>query len=91
MNPRLLPVLWRSSLVSLRALWRVTRQIFHEAMGTVFAVFALYGGLAAWRQWKTRPIAWLIAFSIAYAIMMLVFSFVAFRRARRLGHLENMK
>jgi hypothetical protein len=90
-NPRLPSLLWRSSLVSLRALWRVARQIFHEAMGTVFAVFALYGALAAWRQWKTRPIVWLIAFSIAYTIMMLAFSFMAFRRARRIGQLENTK
>lgn len=91
MHPRLLPVLLRSSLVSLRALWRVTRQIFHEAMGTIFALFALYGAQAAWRQWKTHPIAWLIAFSIAYTIMMVVFSFFAFRRARRIGQLENPK
>jgi hypothetical protein len=91
MNPRLLPVLLRSTLVSLRALWRVTRQIFHEAMGTIFGLFAIYGAQAAWRQWKTQPVAWLIAFSIAYAIMMLVFSFFAFRRARRIGQLENPK
>jgi hypothetical protein len=91
MDPRLLPVLWRSTLVSLRAFWRVARQIFHEAVGTIFAVFALYGVLAAWRQWKVRPILWLIAFSLAYAVMMIAFSFVAFRRARRIGGWEDGK
>jgi len=91
MDPRLLPVLWRSALVSLRAFWRVARQLFHEAIGTIFAVFALYGALAAWRQWKTRPMLWLIAFSIAYTIAMLAFSFAAFRRARRIGAPQNGK
>ena len=91
MNPRLMPVLWRSALVSLRAFWRVGRQLFHEAIGTIFLVFALYGVLAAWRQWKTRPILWLIAFSIAYTITMVVFSFAAFRRARRIGAPQNGK
>lgn len=91
MDPRLLPVLWRSSLVSLRAMWRVAQQIFHEAIGAIFAVFAFYGGLAAWRQWKTRPIVWLMAFSIAYTIAMLAFSFAAFRRARRIGAPQNGK
>ncbi len=89
MNPRLFPVLWRSSLVSVRALWRVARQIFHEAIGTIFAVFALYGGLAAWRQWKTHPILWLMAFSIAYTVTMVAFSFASFRRARRIGATEK--
>jgi hypothetical protein len=91
MDARLLPVLWRSSLVSLRALWRVAKQIFHEAIGTIFAVFAFYGGLAAWRQWKTRPIVWLMAFSIAYTITMVAFSFASFRRARRIGTPQDGK
>lgn len=60
------------------------RQLFHEAVGAIFAVFAFYGGLAAWRAWKTHSIRWLIAFAIGYAVMMAAFSFVAFRRARRI-------
>jgi glycerol uptake facilitator-like aquaporin len=60
------------------------RQLFHEAMGAFFAVFALYGLLAAWRQWKVGSVRWLIGFAIAYAIMMAAFSFIAFRRARRI-------
>jgi glycerol uptake facilitator-like aquaporin len=75
----------------MRALWRVTRQLFHEAMGTIFAVFAIYGILAAWRQWKAHPVVWLIAFSIAYTLTMAAFSVGAFRRARRIGQLENGK
>jgi glycerol uptake facilitator-like aquaporin len=83
MPARLLPALWKSSGVTFRALWRVARQVFHEAAGTLFILFAAYGALAAWRQWKTRPIPWLIAFAIAYAVMMSAFAFLSFRRARR--------
>jgi hypothetical protein len=75
--------LWTAFIVTLRALWRVTRQIFHEATGTLFAVFALYGGMAVWRQWKSRPAVWLMAFAAAYAVMMATFAFFAFRRARK--------
>jgi glycerol uptake facilitator-like aquaporin len=83
MPSNLAPVLWSSAIVTLRALWRVTRQIFHEAMGTIFAVFAAYGLLLAWRQWRQRPVWWLLSFAIAYAVMMAAFAVISFRRARR--------
>jgi glycerol uptake facilitator-like aquaporin len=83
MDSRTLPVLRRSTHVTLRAWWRAMLQLFHEAIGAIFAVFAFYGGVAAWREWKTHSIRWLIAFAIGYAVMMAAFSFVAFRRARR--------
>jgi hypothetical protein len=91
MDPRFLPALWRSALVSWRAWKRATLQFFHEAMGAAFGVFSLYGVLAAWRQWKTRPVLWVIAFSIAYTIVMAAFSFAAFRRARRIGAREDRR
>jgi hypothetical protein len=84
MSARLIPALWQSFRVTLRALWRVGRQIFHEATGALFCLFAFYGGLAAWRQWKYRPTVWLMAFACLYAIMMAAFGFAAFRRARRI-------
>jgi glycerol uptake facilitator-like aquaporin len=83
-DARLIPALWNSSKVTLRVLWRVTRQFFHEAMGTMFALFAVYGGLAAFRQWKNRPALWLVCFAIAYALMMATFAFISFHRARRI-------
>lgn len=83
MSANLLPALWRSSRVTLRVLWRVTRQLFHEATGALFGVFAAYGAYAAWRQWKLRPILWVMGFAIVYAVMMAAFAFGAFRRARR--------
>jgi hypothetical protein len=83
MPPRVWPVLWKSAGVTLRALWLVARQLFHEAAGTLFAAFAIYGLLAAWRQWKYRPVPWLMGFALIYAAMMAVFAFAAFRSARR--------
>lgn len=85
------PVLWRSVLVSLRAWKRALLQLFHEAMGAIFAVFSVYGLLAAWRQWKVRPVPWLIAFAIIYTVLMAAFAFIAFRRARRIGPTEDGK
>lgn len=79
----LLPALWNSAVITLRALWRVARQVFHEAAGTLFAIFALYGALAIWRQWKNHPVLWIMGLALVYTAMMAAFSFAAFRRARR--------
>ena len=70
--------------IVLRNLWRIARQLFHEATGTFFALFALYGALAAWRQWRYHPTPWLVAFAIVYSLMMGIFALVSFRRARRI-------
>jgi hypothetical protein len=77
------PALWESAKIALRVMWRALRQLFHEATGAVFALFALYGAVAAWRQWHSRPAAWLLGFTVVYAITMLAFAFTSFRRARR--------
>lgn len=82
MQAELLPVLWQSIKVTLRVVWRVARQVFHEATGTLFVIFAIYGGVAAWRQWKYRPTIWVIAFALIYTVVMAIFGFTAFRRAR---------
>lgn len=83
MSANLLPALWRSAIVTLRVLWRVTRQLFHEAMGAIFVLFAFYGLVVAWRQWQHRPVWWLLAFAIGYAVMMAAFAVLSFRSARR--------
>jgi hypothetical protein len=57
-----IPALWNSSKITLRVLWRAARQFFHEAMGALFAIFALYGAVAAWRQWHSKVAAWLLGF-----------------------------
>jgi hypothetical protein len=76
--------LWNSAKITLRVVWRAARQLFHEATGAVFALFALYFANVAWRLWHNRPAAWLLGFTIVYAVMMLVFAFTSFRRARRI-------
>jgi len=83
MSASLLPALLRSSRVTLRTLWRVTRQLFHEATGTFFGVFAAYGAYAAWRQWKLRTMLWLMGAALVYTVMMAAFAVGSFRRARR--------
>ena len=83
MPANMLPALWRSAAVTCRALWRIARQVFHEFAGAMFIIFAGFGALAAWRQWKTRPVLWLIGFAIVYVLMMAIFGLVSFRRARR--------
>jgi hypothetical protein len=83
MPANMLPALWRSSAITFRALWRIARQVFHEFAGAMFIIFAGFGALAAWRQWKTRPVLWLIGFAIVYVLMMAIFGLVSFRRARR--------
>ena len=87
MSARFFTALWQSLKVTLRALWRVARQIFHEATGALFCLFALYGAMAAWRAWKYRPGVhsgtWIITFAVLYALMMAAFGFTAFRRAKK--------
>jgi hypothetical protein len=83
MPGRMLAALWRSLLVTLRVIWRVTRQLFHEATGALFGVFAAYGAFVAWKQWRHRPVLWIMGLAIAYAIAMAIFAVGSFRRAKR--------
>jgi len=83
MPANLLPALWRSIVVTMRTLWRVARQLFHETTGALFGLFAAWAAFAAWKQWKQRPALWLMGFAIIYAVMMAAFAFASFRRARR--------
>ena len=70
-------------MITLRVIWRVIRQLFHETTGVFFALFALYGAIAAWREYKYHPAHWVIGFAVLYAIVMGIFAILAFRSARR--------
>lgn len=83
MRANMLPALWRSIVITMRTLWRVARQLFHEATGALFGLFAAWAAFAVWKEWKQRAALWLMGFAILYAIMMAVFAFASFRRARR--------
>lgn len=78
--------LWQSIMITLRVIWRVIRQLFHETTGVFFALFSIYGAIAAYREWKYHPAYWalIIAFAGIYTAMMAAFAFFAFRRARRI-------
>jgi hypothetical protein len=77
------PSIWQSILITLRAIWRAIRQLFHETTGVFFAIFAAYGVLAAWRSYKYHPTYWVIIFALIYAAVMAVFAVLAFRSAKR--------
>lgn len=67
-----------------RRLWRVLKQLFHEAIGAVFAILAFGWLNLAFRAW-TRDVAhWLIGVSVAVALLFVFFAVSAFRRARQL-------
>lgn len=83
MSARMLAALWRSCKVTVRIFWRLTRQLFHEATGALFVLFSAWAAFAAWKQWKHRPALWILAFAIAYALMMAIYGFSSFRRAKR--------
>ena len=77
-------LIWHSIKVTLRVVWRVARQVFHETTGALFGLFAAYGLVLAYRTWHHKPTLWLVGLAVLYAIMMGAFAFGAFRRAKRI-------
>ena len=84
MRPQLIGALLKAAGVFLRACMRVARQLFHETTGTLFFLFAVLGGLAAWREWQKGSAQWLVGVSAGFALMMAAFAVAAFRSARRI-------
>jgi predicted RND superfamily exporter protein len=67
-----------------RRLWRVLKQLFHEAIGAIFALLALGWMNMALRAWTRDATHWLIGISIAVGLLFVGFSITSFRRARQL-------
>jgi hypothetical protein len=67
-----------------RRAWRALRQLFHEAIGAVFAVLALAWFNAALRAWTRDVARWLIGLAVAVALLFVFFAVTSFRRARKL-------
>ena len=67
-----------------RRLWRVLKQLFHEAIGAIFAVLALSWLNMALRAWTRDATHWLIGISIVVGLVFVAFSVTSFRRARQL-------
>jgi len=64
--------------------WRTLKQLFHEVVGGVFAVVSLAWLQSAIRAW-TRDVAhWLVAVAFGMAVLLAVFAWTSFRRAREL-------
>ena len=67
-----------------RRLWRVLKQLFHEALGAIFALLALGWLNMALRAWSRDATYWLIGISIGVGLLFVGFSVTSFRRARQL-------
>jgi hypothetical protein len=64
--------------------WLALKQLFHEMVGAVFAVLALFWLQNAFRAWSRDAAHWLIGGSVFLTVLMVVFSLTSFRSARRL-------
>jgi hypothetical protein len=66
-----------------RTLWRAARQVFHETIGAVFFILALYLITAGLRSWRQQAANWELGASVGVAVVMVIFGFLSFRDARR--------
>lgn len=62
---------------------RACKQLFHEVTGAIFAVLAIGWSNAALRSWQRGVVLWQVALGFGVALIMIVFSALAFRNARR--------
>jgi hypothetical protein len=67
----------------LGTLWRVVRQFFHESIGAMFLVLALFWSVAALRQWLHGSATWSWAALGGFGLMFAGFGVSSFRSARR--------
>lgn len=80
---QILAALWAALAGFLRVAGRALRQLFHEATGTLFAVFAALGGVTAWREWQKGSARWILALTVFFTLAMAFFALTSFLRARR--------
>lgn len=64
-------------------LWRSLRQLFHEAIGSLFFIFSGIGAVSAVRQWSNPAGHWIAWLAAAYALLMAVFGVSSFRASRQ--------
>ncbi len=83
MSAQTLAALWAALASFLRVAGRALRQLFHEATGALFAVFAFLGGLTAWREWHKGSARWILAVTVGFTLAMTFFALTSFLRARR--------
>lgn len=68
---------------SFRRFWLALKELFHEVMGALFALLALFWAQNAIRAWSNDGAHWLIGAAGFLAVLMAGFSFGSFRNARR--------
>ena len=73
----------RSPVGFFRTLWRVARQVFHESMGAMFLILALFWTIAGLRQWMKGTATWTWAVIGAFALLLATFGVTSFLAARR--------
>jgi len=59
------------------------KQLFHELVGGLFAVLALFWAQSAIRAWSRDAAPWLVGTAAFLAVLMAIFSYTSFRLARR--------
>jgi hypothetical protein len=64
-------------------LWFVLRQLWHELIGTVFAVLAFGGASTALREWSRFGFGARFAVACGFTLMMIYFGITSFRSARK--------
>ena len=64
--------------------WLTLRQLFHEVVGGVFAVLALAWLQSAIRAWTRDVSHWLVFVALGVTVLLAVFAWTSFRRARQL-------
>jgi cell division protein FtsW (lipid II flippase) len=67
-----------------RRMWRAIKQLFHEVIGTLFAIIAFVWLSSAFRAWKRDVAYWLITIAVAVAVLFVFFAVTSFRKARKL-------
>lgn len=65
-------------------LWRALKQLFHEAVGAIFALLAIAWMNSILRAWTRDVAAWIIALAAGVVGLFVFFAVTSFRRARRL-------
>lgn len=83
MRARLLDLILAGARGFFRAGWRAVQQVFHEATATLFLLFAVVGGVTAWREWQRGSAPWLVGVAAGFAVMMATFAGASLRSARR--------
>jgi hypothetical protein len=67
----------------LRALWRATRELFHEITGTLFFLIAVSAINSCIRAWRRGAGHWVMGMGAGYALLMIFFGVLSFRDSRR--------